>query len=178
MQKPVFNPSEIIPLFDNYLSERQLAFSAIAIGGAALSILGVVSRSTRDVDLLEPMIPEPVAAAARSFAAKHALSADWFNSGPTSLLQHLPPNWRARVQLLYAGKSLHLSTLGRIDLIRSKLWAMCDRMRDVEDLVALKPDDQEVELAVAWVKPLDLNPNWPHHVETMALALLRRLGRG
>jgi hypothetical protein len=94
------------------------------------------------------------------------------------LPQHLPPDWRARVQLLYAGQSLHLSTLGRIDLIRSKLWAMCDRMRDVEDLVALQPDDHEVELAVEWVKPLDANPEWPRHVETMAQALLRRLGRG
>ena len=178
MPKPVFNPTEIIPLFDSYLDERKLTFAAVAIGGAALSILGVVSRSTRDIDLLEPIIPESVATAAKAFAAMHGLSADWFNSGLSSLLQHLPADWHSRVQQLYAGKSLNLSTLGRIDLIRSKLWAMCDRMRDVEDLIALKPDDYEIDLAVTWVKPLDAHPDWPKHVENMSAALRRRLGRG
>src|SRR5690606_2942500 len=100
------------------------------------------------------------------------------NSGPSILLQHLPTDWRSRIQQLYVGQSLRLSTLGRVDLIRSKLWAMCDRMRDVEDLIALQPDEREIELAVAWVKPLDANPDWPVHVESMALALRRRLGRG
>lgn len=178
MLKPVFNPAEIIPLFDRYLSEGQLTFSAVAIGGAALSILGIVSRSTRDVDLLEPCIPEPIASAAKAFAKKHGLSTDWFNAGPSSLLHHLPADWRSRTQSLYTGKSLQLSTLGRIDLIRSKLWAMCDRMRDIDDLVALQPDDPEIELAVAWVKPLDANPQWPAHVDDMAVALRRRLDRG
>lgn len=173
-----FNPIEIIPLFDRYLSEQTLTFSAVAIGGAALSILGVVSRSTRDVDLLEPMIPDSIVEAARTFAAKHSLSPEWLNSGPSSLLHHLPADWRTRIQPLYAGPSLQLSTLGRIDFIRSKLWAMCDRMRDVDDLVALEPGDREIELAAAWVKPLDAHPQWPEHVENMVRALRRRLGRG
>jgi hypothetical protein len=178
MAKPVFNPQDIIPLFDRYLSERRLAFSGVAIGGAALSVLGIVERTTRDVDILEPAIPGDVLDAARAFAAKHGLAEDWLNVGPASLVQHLPDGWRRRLQPLYSGKSLVLSTLGRIDLIRSKLWATCDRMRDVEDLVALNPTDDEVHLAADWVKPLDANPGWPAHVDTMAAALKKRLGRG
>jgi hypothetical protein len=51
MEKALFNPQQIIPAFDLFLGERDIVFSAIAIGGAALSILGIVQRGTRDLDL-------------------------------------------------------------------------------------------------------------------------------
>jgi hypothetical protein len=50
-------------------------------------------------------------------------------------------------------------------------------MRDVDDLVAINPNDAEIEIAVRWVSPLDANPAWPKHVESMAQALKRRLDR-
>jgi hypothetical protein len=38
----------ILLSFDQYLTERRLQFDAVVIGGAALNLLGVVSRLTKD----------------------------------------------------------------------------------------------------------------------------------
>ena len=40
-------PKETIEQFDAYLAEQGLALSAVVVGGAALGLLGVVSRQTR-----------------------------------------------------------------------------------------------------------------------------------
>jgi len=175
MNKSLFDPKEIISKFDEFLTSHRLRFEAIAIGGAALVVLDIIQRATRDIDLLETEIPEPIAKAAREFASMHGLSENWFNAGPADLLRNLPPTWKTDLQPLYAGESLILKTLSRLNLIRTKFWAMCDRMRDVDDLVAIDPCDEEIEMAVDWVIPLDANPDWPRHVESMAQALKKRL---
>jgi hypothetical protein len=177
MKKPLFDPKEIIPKFDEFLTSKQLRFDGVAIGGAALAVLDIIQRSTRDVDLLESEIPEAISKAASEFAGLHGLSENWFNAGPANLLRNLPSDWKTDLQQLYNGKSLTLRTLSRINIIRTKFWAMCDRMRDVDDLVAINPNDAEIEIAVRWVSPLDANPAWPKHVESMAQALKRRLDR-
>ncbi len=58
-------PVEIIEAFDRFLRDRGLQFDAVVIGGAALSLLGVVSRPTKDVDILVPKIPHEIHVAAR-----------------------------------------------------------------------------------------------------------------
>ena len=45
--------------FDQYLAEKRLQFDAVVIGGAALNLLGVVSRLTKDCDILHPRLPRP-----------------------------------------------------------------------------------------------------------------------
>jgi hypothetical protein len=50
-------------------------------------------------------------------------------------------------------------------------------MRSVDDLIAISPTDEEIEIAIHWVSPLDANPGWPKHIESMAKALRRRLNR-
>jgi hypothetical protein len=177
MKKPLFDPKEIIPKFDEFLTTNHLMFEGVAIGGAALVVLDITQRSTRDVDLLETEIPEAISKAAHEFANLHRLSEDWFNAGPADLLRNLPSDWKTDLQHLNSGKSLSLRALSRINMIRTKFWAMCDRMRDVDDLIAISPNNDEIEIAVRWVTPLDGNPGWPKHVETMAQALRRRLGR-
>jgi hypothetical protein len=177
MSKPLFDPKVIIPAFDRFLESHRLSFSAIAIGGAALAVLGVITRGTRDVDLIDTVIPVEILNAAREFAAVHFISIDWLNNGPSSLARDLPPEWRNRIQKLYIGDALQLWTLCRMDLIRSKFWAMCDRMRDVDDLVEMAPTDEEIATAAFWVKPLDGNPKWPDHVDIMVKALRKRLSR-
>ena len=176
--RSVFDPKIIVPMFDQYLAARDLSFNAVVIGGAALGILEIIDRPTRDVDLLDAVIPGPVNDAARAFAVTNGLSEEWLNTGPSGLMQNLPHDWREHQQPLYAGKSLTLMTLGRRDFIFAKFWAMCDRLRDVDDLVAFAPDDSELNLATTWAKPLDSNPLWPQHVDNMASTLRRRLGRG
>lgn len=88
-------PRETIAKFDAYLAERDLSLKAVVIGGAALGLLGVVTRQTRDCDILCPPIPPMIRAAARSFAeeqrrAGDALADDWLNDKPSSLADVLP----------------------------------------------------------------------------------------
>jgi hypothetical protein len=47
------NPIETIEAFDRFLLDLGLRFDAVVIGGAALSLLRVVSRPTKDVDILK-----------------------------------------------------------------------------------------------------------------------------
>jgi hypothetical protein len=61
-------PIETIEAFDQFLRGRGLRFDAVVIGGAALSLLGVLSRPTKDVDILVPEIPPEIHVAARAFA--------------------------------------------------------------------------------------------------------------
>lgn len=59
---------DIIAAFDAYLEARGLHLKAVVIGGAALNLLGVVSRLTKDCDILFPEISEEIAKAAQIFA--------------------------------------------------------------------------------------------------------------
>lgn len=49
-------PRQTIEAFDRYLVGLGLRFEAEVIGGAALNLLGVVDRLTRDCDVLEPTV--------------------------------------------------------------------------------------------------------------------------
>src|SRR5215469_11395177 len=90
---------DIIALFDRYPEARSLHFDAVVIGGAALNLLGVVSRLTKDCDILFPEIPEEIANASKTFALEVRrnggdLGDEWLNNGPASLQTQLPPGWR------------------------------------------------------------------------------------
>ena len=52
--------SKIVSEFDAYLAKRKLKFEGVIIGGAALNLLGVVSRLTRDCDVLDTSIPKEI----------------------------------------------------------------------------------------------------------------------
>jgi hypothetical protein len=58
-------PIETIEAFDLFLRGRGLRFDGVVIGGTALSLLGIVSRPTKDVDILVPIIPQEIHVAAR-----------------------------------------------------------------------------------------------------------------
>ena len=47
-------PAEVLAAFDRYLAARSLRLEGVVIGGAALNLLGVVSRPTKDCDILLP----------------------------------------------------------------------------------------------------------------------------
>jgi hypothetical protein len=176
-------PSEIIPRFDAHLKNQDLTFEAVVVGGTALALLGVILRETRDCDILEPLLPEPVLEAAHSFARSLGqqgiiLREDWLNNGPSSLASLLPGGWRDRVQLLHRGQAITLWTLGRPDLLKSKLFALCDRGTDLSDCLALQPTAKELEAAAPWLEVQDLHPGWPQHVHSTLEDLVRRLGHG
>lgn len=175
------NPAEMIPRFDAFLASQDLLLEAIVTGGAALALLGIIDRQTRDCDLIEPDLPPALRAAARDFAAAQreqgeALRDDWLNNGPASLGPLLPKGWRDRLQPIYQGKALQLWSLGRSELLLAKLWALCDRGLDLGDCLALQPSPDELAQAEAWIALQDLNLQWPAHVRATLEDLARRLG--
>lgn len=176
-------PAQILPMFDAFLSERGLRLEAVATGGAALALLGIVQRETRDFDVIEPDLPEAVQEAAQAFAAMVreqgiVLRDDWLNNGPSSLAPLLPEGWRYRLQPIFVGKALNLWSLGRPEFLLVKLWALCDRAMDLQDCVALAPTPEELRAAAAWISTQDLHPDWPAHVHSTLEDLARRLGHG
>jgi hypothetical protein len=174
-------PRETIDAFDQYLADRGLAMEAVVLGGAALALLGIISRPTDDCDVMHPVIPPEIATAASSFAAERTsagepLEDDWFNNGPASLARVLPPGWEDRLEPLFAGVALRLRSLGRSDLLRSKLFALCDRALDLADCIALAPTAAELAELIGWVEYQDANPDWPAHVRGTLADRARRLG--
>lgn len=176
-------PVPIIKAFDRHLLGLGLRFEGVVIGGAALGLLGVIHRPTRDFDILVPELPAAITAAAREFAkaqrqAGVELIDDWLNNGPIQLGDVLPAGWRERVQRIFEGQALVLGTLGRADLLKSKLFALCDRGTDLPDCIALAPITDELDEAMLWLVEQDGNPEWPAHVRATVADLARRLGHG
>jgi Nucleotidyltransferase of unknown function (DUF6036) len=172
---------EILSTFDRYLAERALRFEGIVIGGAALNLLGVVERPTKDCDVLHPELPEEIKAASRTFAADlrrdgEALADDWLNNGPAALAKQLPAAWEERVQTIFTGAAIELRSLGRQDFLCTKLFALCDRGLDLADCLALAPTADELAAILPWLEKQDLNPDWPAHVRATLADLGRRLG--
>lgn len=174
-------PKQIITRFDAFLAELGLSFEAIIIGGAALGLMGVTSRQTRDCDVLDPPLPRVVHEAALAFAAQlrgqgEILDDDWLNDKPSSLVNALPPDWRDRLHLVFSGKAVILRTLGRQELLMSKLFALCDRGLDLPDCLALAPTPAELDQVLPWLEVQDGNPDWPRHVHETIQHLRRELG--
>lgn len=170
-------PIDLIKSFDLILYQRNMSFEAVAIGGTALNLLGIVSRETKDCDILVPKIPEPILKAAKEFSeSQNNLIPEWVNNGPESLRKNLPPGWELRLQPLFKGKAVTLQTLSRTDLLKIKLYAYCDRDTDFDDCIALKPTPKELSEALMWVQHQDGNTNWPEHVSKNFSKLAKRLG--
>src|SRR3989339_1258162 len=98
----------IIQSFDNYLFKNKLKFDAVVIGGAALIIMDVVSRKTRDIDCLDPEISEQIKKASQQYAKEFPefrLDENWLNNGPVDLKRNLLSDWRFRLQEIFTGKA-------------------------------------------------------------------------
>ncbi len=169
----------ILREFDIYLASLNLRFRSVIIGGAALIALGIIKRATRDVDCLDPVLPEAVKVAARRFALERRdlqLDENWLNNGPISLQNDLPNGWRERLVPVFAGAAIELHTLGRLDLLATKLFAYCDRQQDEDDCAALSPTAEELATCLPWLMERDGNPHWPENVKISLRRLAGRLG--
>ena len=170
---------EAIEKFDKFLKIKNLSFDAIIIGGAALGLLGIISRETHDVDFLDPQIPLEIKNASIEFAKlnpdMNLVALDWINNGPRSLIRDLPRGWRADLQLVFQGEAMKLRTLGRLNLLRTKLYAFADRGIDFQDCVALSPTLKELEDCKEWVLAGDSNELWPDRVNVIYTQLIKEL---
>jgi hypothetical protein len=172
---------DVLAAFDKFLEERDLRFRGTVIGGAALIMMGIIDRATKDVDCLEPALPNNIKDAAREFGARYKgpgapLHDEWLNNGPESLIRDLPKGWEKRRISLFKGRRLKLLTLGRIDLLRAKIFAFCDRQQDYQDCLAMKPTARELRTVYPWLKDRDLNELWPEHARRSLKAIAKGLG--
>lgn len=164
--------------------DRELAKSnefreLIACGGGALSIMGVTSRETRDLDVIIPSLDETLLKCSHRVASHMGLDKDWLNNGPSGFVKDLEKGFELRTNVIFKGTHLTVNALGRRDLIATKLQGLCDRDEiDLIDLVKLNPSVQEIESLRAWLLERDGNPLWSIRVESKLSLLFARLKDG
>lgn len=150
----------------------------VVIGGSALISLGLISRTTKDVDILAGVDverglvdPRPMSEALRAAAEKVAremqLDPHWLNTGPADqVLAGLPEGFLSRLSRRDYGSALTICLPDRFDLIHLKLFAIADQGlgRHSNDLVALQPTDAEILASARWVLSQDAGESFPQIV--------------
>lgn len=175
--------SQSLQLVGELLEAEGAPYALVIVGGAALNLLGVIDRATRDIDVLavgDPPIrprgihppphsfPPPLQRAIRTVARDQNLDPDWLNTGPADQwLQGLPPSLESRITWKRFA-ALTVGIVARQDLIPLKLLAAADNTptgSHGRDLLALKPTDAELDSAAEWVKTQDASPDFPAIVD-------------
>lgn len=162
----------------------------VVCGGSALIAEGLVSRVTRDVDVLALMdakhrlvspapLPDFLLKAAKEVARDLGLEENWLNNGPSSdaggLFQlGLPEGIENRLDEQRYGPRLIVYFVGRFDQIHFKLYAAADRSEGthLDDLLSLEPSDIELESAARWAMTHDVSPAF----RMILQQLLREIG--
>ena len=166
---------EALTLLAEVLESRSAApCHLIVCGGAALRAEMIVSRVTKDVDVLATRsevdgeisaawpLPELLKEAVAEVAVELGLPANWLNASTSLLigpLEELPPEvWKDLREKPY-GPHLHISYVGRAGQIPLKLRAAVGRneTRDLDDLKALAPDANECRRAAHWLRRAGLD---------------------
>jgi hypothetical protein len=145
----------------------------VVCGGTALSALGLVMRTTRDVDVLGTVLetqnkrtiqritkfPEWLVEAANKVGRDFDLQENWLNLGPASQVESgLPEGFEKRLVKKVYGQYLTIYFISRLDQIHFKLYAAVDQNGyHVQDLFALKPTEIEMEMAANWVITQDVS---------------------
>lgn len=162
--------------------------SFVVIGGSALIALGLISRTTKDVDIMAGVDlerglvdPRPMSAALRAaadgVAREMQMDPHWLNTGPADqVLAGLPDGFLSRLVRRDYGPALTIFLPDRFDLIHLKLFAIMDqgRGRHTADLAALTPTENELLTAARWVLTQDAGEVFPGIVR----ATLTDLGYG
>lgn len=159
----------------------------MVVGGASLSLLGLVPRATRDVDviarvdtvssnadpeteirLIEPdPLPEPLAKAIETVARDFRLPSNWMNTEVAlQWRMGLPPSLKEEISWRQYG-ALGVGLVGRRSMIALKLFAAVDGGPGgvhYQDLSALGPTDAELDEAAEWVVTQDVSPDFKQMV--------------
>ena len=145
------------------LQDRKLDYQVVAIGGGGLLLIGLMIRTTKDLDLVALVdkgefisakpLPNPLMQAIEEVAIAFNMSKDWINIGPSDLLTlGLPHGFKGRMNTIhYGGLTIHLA--GRFDQICFKLYATVDQgptSKHYADLKYLRPNKHELEKAKLW----------------------------
>jgi hypothetical protein len=169
------------------LEARHLEYELVAVGGSSLVLLGLITRATRDLDIVAVVkdgryvgagsLPQPLVDAVRDVGEVLGIGIDWLNAGPSALLDFgLPEGFAERAEVRSFG-ALTLRLASRVDQIYLKLYAAADqgpRSKHVDDLRALEPSHDELRGAAAWARTHDPSPAFREEL----LAALRLFGVG
>jgi hypothetical protein len=157
----------------------------VICGGSALLALSLAHRTTRDVDIIakldaemkltepKPLAPALVEAAQRVGKLLN-LQENWLNTGPSDQLKAgLPEGFVDRLISREFGPALRVHFTDRYDLIHLKLFALVDQGpgKHVQDLLQLRPNNDEVLAAARWVITQDIGPEFPAQVRSALKAL-------
>lgn len=181
---------KILSALGELLDARSITIPELVVcGGSALNVLGLVRRTTKDVDVVafaeksagnyylrsaDPF-PAGLEDAVKKVARDFNLPATWLNSGPTSVVEFgLPDGLMKRVETKRYGKNLIVHFLSRYDQIHFKLYAAVDQGpgKHLSDLGALKPAAGELLKAAQWSITHDVSEGYRQSVKE----LLRYLG--
>lgn len=148
-------------------------FEIVVCGGSALILSGLLTRTTKDVDVVALascgalISPDPLPEALRKAAVEAAedlgISRDWLNNGPSSgeggLFQMgLPDGLAERLHSRRYGARLRVHFIDRLDQVHFKLYAAADRGGyHIADLQMLHPTADEVEAAARWAMTHDVS---------------------
>lgn len=174
---------ELLTALGELLAAQGARLGLVIVGGATLSLLGIVARGTSDVDViarvrrdqlgrihLEPAEPLPLvlADAVRKVARDYGVDADWLNTVAASQWsQGLPPWMADDLTWRTYGGGLDIALVGRRTLIALKLFAAADAgpgSVHLQDLEVLDPTDLELEQAASWVRTQDVAAEWDSFV--------------
>jgi hypothetical protein len=162
----------------------------VVCGGSALIAQGLITRTTKDVDvlaladsngsLISPVpLPECLIKAVKEVARDLGFADDWINNGPSSgeggLFQlGLPEGLADRLDKRVYGPRLTVCFIGRFDQIHFKLYAAVDRWdgTHLDDLLSLAPSDAELEAAARWAMTHDVSEAF----RTILKDMLRKVG--
>ena len=159
---------EALQALGDVLAARGGVHDLALVGGGALLVLGLIDRSTKDLDVVariedggwrraEPF-PAELADAVRDVARALDLPHDWLNPGPTDLLDlGLPVGFEERTVIRRYG-ALTVRLASRTDPIAFKLHAAVDQGADSKhfaDLQKLAPAPSELVDAARWTRTHD-----------------------
>jgi hypothetical protein len=148
-------------------------YHLLVVGGVAINLRRIRSRTTTDVDviarvepgssgemvLLHPApFPEALQQAIQQVAADFNLEPNWLNTVVAGQWDLGLPPWTNEDIEWHDFGGLRLGIVGRRTLIALKLYAATDqgpKSVHTQDLLYLAPTDEELEVARAWVGAQD-----------------------
>jgi len=160
--------------------------SIVVCGGTALFVLDLVSRTTKDVDVLGLVdekkgeisylrkFPDWFLKSSDTVARDFNLPDDWINLGPAEQIKSgLPEGLFKRLTKKKYGKFLDVYFISRIDQIFFKLYASLDRGGyHVDDLWELSPSKKELLNASRWVLTQDMSAGF----KSILISFLKKFG--
>lgn len=184
---------DVLAAVGELLDAESTSAYIVVVGGASLNLLGLIQRTTGDVDVIaqaDPTedggpslrppdpLPDPLQRAAQTVARDFGLSSDWLNTVVGSQWKTgLPPEMDTDLTWLSFG-GLHVGLAQRRSLIALKLYASVDqgpRSVHVQDLVALRPTSEELATAAQWVEKQDASPAFTSMIEEVISHVERRI---